>query len=225
MNSDHTIIDAFAIKDCALVAIATGKRAQNLKELYEYLQIIHPESIYYHFWGEMLRPRFVDPEYNNDFSSWAHHGLHDTRLAERLGVIDPTDFKDLESLRRELLDVIEERLDEFEHIPWSKKDRQFHFIRSQIVVFNTQQTIEAPEQLPKKFPGISTSSIFYHFVDARRRNEEGYNDFNAWLGGFGEKYSALCVRLSEIDPYFTSLVDLRKELSRIFIEYFGKGQV
>jgi len=65
----------FAVKDCALAAISTGQRAQNLKELRERLIGIHPGAVYYHFWGGALRPRFDDPEYNNDFASWARHAL------------------------------------------------------------------------------------------------------------------------------------------------------
>src|SRR5687767_14391939 len=41
-------MEPFVVKDCTLVAIATGRRAQNLRELRDQLQIVHPGSIYYH---------------------------------------------------------------------------------------------------------------------------------------------------------------------------------
>ena len=85
-------IKPLQIKDCDLVAIATGVRAQNLKELRNNLLTCPPGCVYYHFWGGLIRPRFVDPEYNNDFAAWASHGIHDKKLAETLGVVDPTDF-------------------------------------------------------------------------------------------------------------------------------------
>ena len=96
------------IKDCTLIALATGKRAQNLRELREHLRGIPTNCIYYHFWGGLLRPRFDDPEYHNDFAIWAAHSIHNKMLAERLAVIDPVAFRSLEDLRLELLDVIEE---------------------------------------------------------------------------------------------------------------------
>jgi hypothetical protein len=211
----------FAIMDCALTSIATGRRAQNLRELKDRLLTVHPGSIYYHFWGGLLRPSFVEPEYNNDFASWAYHGLHDRILAERLSVIDPTDFENLETLRQELIEVIEERLDEVEIVPWSRSDQQFHFIRSQIVVIDTHHTIQEPVELVSLIPNLPVSSIFYHFIDARRRTEGSTDDFRAWLAGFKDDYSELAARLAEIDPYFSSLTELRDQLANEFHHYFN----
>jgi hypothetical protein len=216
----HTKIGPFAIKDCALSAIATGRRAQNLRELRDGLLTVHPGSIYYHFWGGLLRPSFDDPEYNNDFASWAQHRLHDTKLAERLGVIDPAEHGEIEALRQEVIDVIEERLDETEFLPWAPRDHQFHFIRAQTVVFDTRRRLEQPRELAAAAPGLSVGSIYYHVIDARRREPQGVDDFRAWLAQFGDRYADLNARLAELDPYFVTLTELRDRLSCIFSDYF-----
>jgi hypothetical protein len=209
------MVDAFAIKDCALIAISMGKRAQNLRELKERLENIHPGCIYYHFWGGLLHPRFDDPEFQNDFASWAFHGLHDLQLAERLGIIDPTSYADMEELRRELIDVIEERLDESEIIPWSNTDRQFYFMRSKIVVFDTTIRVSDPKELKGLLPHLPVSSIFYHFIDARRRpvsGTVGHDDFSRWLSNLGDEYTPLANYLTALDPYFISLHSLRDQI-------------
>lgn len=218
--SDHPSTQ-FVIKDCALVAIATGRRAANPRELRDILQDVHPGCIYQHFWGALLHPRFVDREYNNDFAAWAHHALHDQPLAERLAIIDPTDHADLESLRRELLDVIEERLDEWEYLSWAKPDQQFFFMRSQVIVFDTGHRIHEPAQLVASVGEMSPSSIFYHFIEARRRTLGNKDDFRAWLEGFGTQYDGLCRELADLDPYFQSLPELRQRLVIIFRNFFG----
>ncbi|OQX84332.1 MAG: hypothetical protein B6D63_04970 [Candidatus Latescibacteria bacterium 4484_7] len=210
----------FEIKDCALAALATGKSAQNLKELRDLLLDIDANSIYYHFWGGQLKPRFDDPEYHNDFASWTRHALHDGTLAERLSAIDPTDFQNLEDLRTEIVEIIEERLDENDHIPWCEPDEKFHFVTSQIVVFNTKKTIEDPRMLVKTIPNMTRSSIFYHFIDARRRTPENIDDFRAWLKGFDGQYNFLCDMISTIDPFFATLTELRKHLYNIVKNYF-----
>jgi hypothetical protein len=210
----------FQIKDCALVAIATGQRAQNLKELRDVLRTIHPGAIYYHFWGRLLRPRFDDPEYNNDFAVWVKYELNDDKLAERLAVIDPTSFPTLEDLRRELVDVIEERLDELDWINWARHDRQLSLVRSQIVVFDTKQRIEYAEQLADVVPRLSVSSIFYHVIDARRRSLGRVDDFRAWLAGFNGQYEDLCSTLAGMDPYFVTLHGLRLRLANLFASHF-----
>ena len=220
MNADQTG-EPFNVKDCALLVIATGKSAQNLRELRDNLITIDPGSIYYHFWGTLLRPRFDDPEYNNDFAAWVRHYLHDAILAERLGVVDPSEFDEIDDLRHELIDLIEERLDESELILWTKADQQFYFLRSQIVVFDTRKSIQIPEKLVDIIPQLSIGSVFYHFIDAKRRTPEKRDDFRAWLSGFGETYSDLIEELAAIDPYFSSLTDLRHRLSFILQNLLG----
>lgn len=223
-DSNGSESHAFALKDCAISSIATGKRAQNLRELRDNLLTIHPGCIFNHFWGGLLRPRFDDPEYNNDFASWARHCLHDARLAERLAVIDPAGFTDMELLRRELVEIIEERLEEREHVAWSAMDQQFHFVRSQIVVFDTGIRIHEPRDLAAAVPRMSLGSVYFHFIDARLRQPLLVDDFRAWLAGCDGDQGELCSRLSDVDPYFTTLSNLRKQLSRVFVEHFGEDR-
>jgi hypothetical protein len=213
----------FAIKDCALAIVATGRRAQTLRELRDVLRDVHPGSIYHHFWGTLLRPQFSDREYNNDFATWCHHSLHDTPAAERLAVIDPADFSDMEDLRQELIEVIEERLDETELVLFAQADQQFHFARSVIVVFDTRKRLADPRELVDALPRLSVGSIFYHFVDARRRQPIGRDDFQAWLMGMGPKYEKLLDSMAAVDPYFDSLFVLRERLTRVFADYFGSA--
>lgn len=220
MSENHTLCPPFAVRDCALTAIATGKNAENLRELRDQLLEIHEGSIYYHFWGTLLRPRFDDPLFNNDFAIWSHQALHDDVLAERLAVIDPKDFEDLEDLRRELVDVIEQRLDEIHSPDWVGSDRRFHFVRSQIVVFDTGGLIERPDHLPDLIPKMSVGSIFYHVIDARRRYPKGIDDFRAWMAAFGNEYQAACSALASVDPYFVTLVELREKIGTVLRSCF-----
>ncbi len=213
----------FAVKDCALAAIATGVRAHNLRELRDRLMTVHPGSIYYHFWGGLLRAAFENREYMNDFADWSRkaHGLHDEALAERLSVIDPTDFEDLEELRQQLVEVTSERLEESEKLRLLHADRPFMFIRSQIVIFDTYVTIEHPSQLPMTAPMMTPSSFFFHFVDARRRTKDRMDDFREWLMEFGDEFRSLIDRLAGLDPYFVPLVELKEKIADIFTGYFA----
>jgi len=215
-------IAPFSIKDCTLIAMATGKRAQNLRELREYLRDIESACIYYHFWGGLLRPRFDDPEYHNDFAIWVAHSLHNKPLAERLAVVDPVKFKDMEELRTELVDIIEGSLDETEFPSWASRDDQFEFIRSQIVVFDTGNWIQEPKEFVDIIPKMSVGSIFFHFVDGRRRNENGLDDFQNWIMNFGSQFKDLRRTMETVDPYFTPLTRLRDELSELFSVHFKK---
>jgi hypothetical protein len=213
----------FSIKDCALVALATGKKARLLQEFRSELNDIDAAAIYHHFWGGLLEARFEEREYNNDFAAWVKHGIHDAVLAERLAALSPTDFPDLESLRREIIDQMDTRLDEMEYLFWRSATQQFEFIRSQIVVFDTGRQLPHPADLGAAISDLSTSSIFYHFIDARRRTQHGYDDFSDWLTAFGDEFTPLREQLLDIDPFFGSLSELRGQLAQLFAKYFGEA--
>ncbi|HEX2921427.1 MAG TPA: DUF5752 family protein [Bacteroidales bacterium] len=214
MNNDINIMD------CALISIATGIKAQNLRELRDQIQAIHPGCLYHHFWGNLLNPRFDDPEFQNDFAVWTSRFMHDQKIAEKLSMVDPSTFRNIEDLRKAVLDIIEERLYESEHVPWVRSGEEFHFIRSQVVVFDTGKTYSDPSQLKDIIQTMSLGSIFYHFIDSRRRTQDTKNDFSVWLGGFGDRYKGLMAELDNIDPYFTTLNELREEINYVFTDYF-----
>jgi hypothetical protein len=213
----------FLFNDCALISIATGQKAMTLAELRNNLIHISLDSIYHHFWGGLLVPRFEEREFNNDFAGWVRHSLRDPVLAERLAAIDPAASSNLEELRQDLLDLIEERLDENETSGWTRGNRQFEFLRSQLVVFDANRRLEKPEDLAEQIPLLSTSSIFYHFIDARRRLDQGCDDFSHWLADLGDEHLGLCKQLAAIDPYFSSLSQIRTELTALFKTYFAGG--
>lgn len=210
----------FYIRDCNLSLVSTGKVAESLVELKDLLYRIEDSSLYYHFWGGRLRISFVHPEYHNDFAKWAHVGLHDDILTERLTIIDPTEFPNLSDLRKKVIDVVEDRLEEVEYLLWSRKEYKFHFLKSILIVFNTGITVAAPPDLKGIIPKLTFTSIFYHFIDARSRTPEQLDDFSYWLSSFGDTYKELINKLKLIDPYFLSLSEIRQELEVVFQEYF-----
>jgi len=212
-----TTEQTFIIKDCALITISTGLRALNLREFRNGVERCPAECFEHHFFSTKLRPAFDDPEYPNDFAAWASHGLHDRPLAERLGALDPLEFSDSESLRSAMLDILEEDLKHREHLVWAKRAHEFIFLRPQMVVYDTGLAPETPEQLGELIPQLSTGSVYYHFIEARRRLKGERDDYGAWIESFGPAYSALAERLSQIDYYFCSLSELRNRISHAFI--------
>lgn len=219
-EAEAEVRQPFGIRDCALIAQATGYKAQSLRELRDGLQWVDGSSIYHHFWGRLLQPQYDEPEYSNDFASWAYHGLHDKTLAERLSMVDPSEFDDIDHLRQELIDIVEIRLDESEIFLWSQADQRFHFTKAQVVVFHTGVEITEPVELARLMPGLGNGSVFYHFIDARRRTDTKSDDFSAWLIGFGHQYEDLTRQLLDVDPYFSSLKDIRHKISDILAAYF-----
>lgn len=218
---------AFEVKDCALVAIATGRRARNLLELRDEIRTIDAGSIYFHFWGSLLRPTFDDPRFHNGFAIWADHALRHTALAEKLSAIDPADFSDMEALRNRIVEVVDEDLVLTGTVPAAPEGAEFDFIRSQIVIFDTGREVTNPADLPDTVARMSRSSVFYHFIDARRRTPDNVDDFTTWLADIDRAgHAELCTRLAGIDPFYGSLVEAREELVAVLSDFLGaKGSV
>jgi hypothetical protein len=211
------------LRDCAQVAIATGRSAKNLRELREQLVVASPASIYHHFWGRLLLPQFAEPEYNNDFASWAFVAMHDKTLAEQLSAINPSQYNSTEELRTDLVDIVEARMDESELLAWRQADHDFYFMRAQMVVFNTDTRIETPFDLRAALEHVSEGTIFYHFIDARRRTETRQDDFTLWLQGFGDDFAELTQAVDAIDPYFSALLGIRNRLINTFDQHLQGG--
>lgn len=214
----------FFVKTCALAEIATGERVGSLLGLREKLLSVPIDCIYYHFWGGRLSPRFVDPDFHNDFAWWVHTGLHDKWLGEQLNIIDPTEYSCFEKLRTDLVEIIEKRLGEFAVIPLAEKDQLFHFVRSSLIVFDTSWKINHPKEIPQVFKDIPPSSFYYHFIDARTRTPDRSDDFSIYLSTYGEEYKRLIEKIKSIDLYFLSLSTLKEELLCVLEDFFSSGQ-
>lgn len=208
-NTRNHSCKPFHLRDCALVSVSTGLKAQTLAEFQDSLMRVDAASIYHHFWGRFLASRFSEPEYNNDFASWVYRALHEKALAEKLSMIHPLSYTTIDNIREEIVDRIAEHIDLSDYVAWAKADQRFYFLRSQIVVFDTNRYLDQPEDLLAAIPTMSLGSVFYHFIDARRRTNESCDDFSAWLMGWGEEYSELCRQFTALDPFFSSLNELR----------------
>jgi hypothetical protein len=211
----------FRIKDSALITIALGRAAHNLRELRDRVTEVPTASLHHHFFEGLLRPSFDDPEYRNDFALWARDSLRDDVLAERLALVDPFGLNDdREALRAILIDVLEDRLAELAQPANVLPGHEFHFMRSQIVVFDSGLAAEEPEQLAVLARRLSPGSVFYHFIDARLRPPRGEDDFCTWLRFWGDRGSDAAERIARIDPMFGSLGELRERIAAALAEAF-----
>ncbi len=206
----------FQIKDCTLITRMAGVRnAMNLRELQERISQCSVECLFHHFCETVIRPTFDDPEYRNDFAVWAARQLRDRVLAERLAIINPYGMDSLEDLRMQVLDILEERLAEIYYIPWAPPGRDFHFMQAATVVFDTGIFLVSPEDLRTALPQMSLGSIYYHFVEARRRTDNGLDDFSVWISGFDRPYGKLLGALAGLDFYYLSLPELKQSLIEV----------
>lgn len=208
----------FAVKDCALLTRMSGlPPAINLRELRERIALCSENVLFHHFCETTLRGTFDNPDYRNDFAVWSKLYLGDRVLAERLGILDPYEFVSLGELRAATLEVIDERLGESPMIPWARPGDELYFMEATTVVFDTGVRISHPREFAAAIGAMTGGSVYYHFLEARRRPLFGKDDFTTWLlenenGGNNRPYIEA---LARIDFYFHTLVHLRRELTKV----------
>jgi hypothetical protein len=206
-------MEPFAIKDCTLLVKMSGLQpAVNLRELRERIAVCSPNVLYHHFCETLLVPQFDYPDYRNDFAVWARHHLRDEILGERLGILDPYSYPSLEDLRSTVLDIIDDHLSSRTMVPWAPSGREFNFMEAITVVFDTGQSIAHPTELAAAISSMTHSSIYFHFLEARRRPPQRYDDFTAWLQGLDGDWQHYISSLANIDFPFYTLTEIKAAL-------------
>ncbi len=204
---------SFNVKDCTIITRMGGvDTAINLRELRDRISRCPVECLFHHFCETVIRPTFDDPEFRNDLAVWSARSLRDRGLAERLGVINPYSLRSLEELREAVLEVLDERLSEFDYLPWVPRGDEFRFMRAVTVVFDAGIVLNSAQDLIDQIPQLSTGSIYYHFIEARRRTPDGADDFTEWLTGLDEDTQPLIDHLASVDFYYLTLPELRRVL-------------
>lgn len=206
----------FEIKDCALLSRMSGwPAAVNLRELRDRIASCSHDVLYHHFCETTLVTSFDYPDYRNDFAVWAKRPLSDDILAERLGMIDPYSFSSFEELRAATLEIIDERLSEIPMVPWARQGHELHLMEATTVVFDTGKRIIQPDQLISMIKCMTSGSIYFHFLEARRRTLNRIDDFSVWLQDWGDEWRHYIRAMRTIDFAFNTLAELRDELVRV----------
>jgi len=206
-------VKSFQIKACALIVQMDSQvSAINLRELRDRVERCSPGSIYHHFCETQLRPTFDDPEFTNDFATWAYRDLRDDVLAERLGILDPDSFDSIEGLRSALLDTIEDRLSEADYIRGAELGHAFYFMTSSMLVFDTAMVLNEPEDIMWALRRMTRASVYYHFIETRSKIGSKNDALLPWLCEAGPSGERLAEAFTGIDVEHYTLRGLRQEL-------------
>ncbi|MBW3535490.1 MAG: hypothetical protein KY453_09790 [Gemmatimonadetes bacterium] len=212
------------LRDYTLTYRATGLRALNRRELRERVVSAPDDSLFLHFWGRLLRPGWSPGEYGNDLANWAAEDLHDLVLAERLALVDPRRHATIEDLRNRVLQILEERLEE-PGVPATEaqEGHGFHFLMAHVVIYDTDELLGHPEELPRRLPGLPTTSLLHHFVDAPGSPVHAGAEMQGWLRGWGRAGQELAERLETVDLFLHDEAGLRQRLVAMTEATLGNG--
>jgi hypothetical protein len=200
----------FEFKQCVIIIKSTGKKAKGLREFRDALAVVSEGSIFHHTYQYLLKGHIL--EYTNDFAQWAGAGLEESALSEQLSNIDPYNFSNTETLRKELLRVVDGYLEVFPEPRDAMPGDEFFFNETITLVFQAGMWARNLAEFLMAIKYIDASSLYYHFFDARRRFEGKSNDFSKWFEEeMGKK--DLAEKLRFIDPFMHSLEGIRERIT------------
>jgi hypothetical protein len=113
--------DPFFFTGCWELREMLGRNARDEQQLLEIIEEVPLDSIYYHTHSFFLRHKYIAGPYPNDFATWAAIQVRDRVLGERLAVLDPHDFDNLEALRNEIVTIIEGHLSRLQTVPRGRR--------------------------------------------------------------------------------------------------------
>ena len=202
----------FCFKSELWVTKYTGRSAKNLSDFLEALRTIDQLSIFYHFYINIFNYHNLPTYYTNSFAFWFFkNGL--VILAEKVSVIDPLDYYDLEDLRKILIKVVEQNLS----LSMLQKElTPFYFITVEREIIDLGCEANNLEEFREGIKKSSIHSIFYHFITARLNKKTIINDYSSWLHSIGEVKKA--EKINRIHPFMMTLYDIKREIIKILGE-------
>ncbi len=174
----------FQFVSCMELREILGKRALDESRLLEIIEEAPADSIYYHTHSYYLRHPYSQGLYPNDFATWVALHDQDSVLGERLGILDPFEFDDIERLRASIVTIIVDHLSHLGTIPRCITGEPFEFVRSHVIEADLGLQAWTLREFRDILAGVEVGAVYNHVCEARLRKGRLSGDFANWL--FGE---------------------------------------
>jgi hypothetical protein len=188
---------------------ATGLKARTISEMREGISNVSDESVFHHTYQYFLKGHIL--EYTNDFAQWAGESIEESALAEHLSSIDIYEFADINDLRKKILEVIDVYLADFPMPRDAMPGNEFYFNETKTLIFSAGTKVQNLAEFLIALKYIDSSSLYYHFYEARVRLGGGVDDFSAWIGNVLRK-DTLAARIRSVDPFIHTVEGIREHL-------------
>jgi len=137
--------------------------------------------------------------------------VRDPILGEKLAMVDPFEFSDLEALREELVSVMDHHLSQLRTVPRIDRGQPFDFLESHVLELPIGLSAATLAEFRDDLAQVDASAIYFHLFEARVRMARQENDFSNWLRR-ELHLPDLADRVARINPYVGSLERVRSRL-------------
>jgi hypothetical protein len=217
----ETAKDPFFFTGCWELREMVGRSARDEQQLLEAIEEIPLDSLSYHTHSFFLRHAYIAGPYPNDFATWAAIQVRDRVLGEKLGILDPYDFENLEALRAEIVNIVDEHLSQLQIIPRVIYGEPFYFMQSRIIEVPTGLEARTLTEFRKILGTVDISAVYYHNFEAMLRLGRRMGDFALWIEE-QLHLPELAQKICRLDFYMTSLESIRHRIIKLCDEALMK---
>jgi hypothetical protein len=207
----------FRFVSCIELREVLGKRAMDEHRLLELIEEAPADSIYYHTHSYYLRHAYTQQLYSNDFAAWIVLYAQDRVLGERLGVLDPFEFSDIEQLRDEIVRIMADHLNHSTTVvPRCIVSEPFEFLRSHIIEIPLGLEARSLREFYDALADVEVGAVYNHVCEARMREKPLSADFAYWLSSEeGLGLQELASKVEQVGRLGLSLEGMRNKILRL----------
>jgi hypothetical protein len=210
---DQKAATPFRFIGCLELREMLGRKAADVQQLMSVIEEAPLDSIYYHTHSYFLRYEYGPTLFPSDFATWAAVSVRDRVLSERLGLIDPFEFKDLESLRAQIVSTIDDHLKSLWNVPRLIHGEPFEFIRSHIIEVDLELSAGSLKEFRDQLSTVDRSALFNHICEAKIRKGRRSGDFITWIASNqGLSLPKLAEQVAAIQPLGLTLEGIRARI-------------
>lgn len=198
--------------------VLLGRKATNVYELLDGIKTIPIASLYYHTHKFLKQHHYLVPEPPNDFAYWIRNVLIQPKLGEMIASINIVECKNLEDLRNNLIEILENH-DRSGYGINCQKGFEFQYMSCKTFWFRNNHEASDLKEFNKILQSIDISTFYVNIFGSKLREGKQKNTFSEWFESIGEV--ELAEKISNIDPYTLTLDGLRKQILNL-IKIYGK---
>ncbi len=221
---DYKAKTPFLFASCLELREMLGRKAADVQQLLTVIEEAPLDTIYFHTHSYYLRQEHIPSLFSNDFAAWATFSVRDRLLGERLGLLDPFEFRDLESLRTAIATTIDDHLKTLWNVPRMLHGEPFEFIRSRIIEVDLETSAASLREFRDHLATVDRGALFNHICEARMRKGRQTGDFVAWIeseSGLGLR--DLAGQVAAIQPLGLTLEGIRSRILGALDLTLGNG--
>ena len=149
--------------------------------------------------------------------------VRDRVLSERLGLIDPFEFRDVEALRAAIVATIDDHLKSLWNVPRVIHGEPFEFVSSHIIEVDLDLSAQTLQEFRDQLSTVDRSVLFNHICEAKIRKGRHSGDFILWIGSeHGLNLPDLATRVAAIQPIGLTLEGIRARTLEIVDHWLAK---